>query len=115
MLSMIREHDYVHYIKTVEKLRELVRGKESDEVKAILDFFDSAKETVDQKLRDFTNSNQYVLWCLSDDAQEIILFAKSLVDNRCSKADAVNELICTCAQELMYLISIKCAQFYTED
>ena len=115
MLTMIKTHDYAHYSKNVTKLEGLVSSKASDDEKVILDFLVSSKETVGNKLDSLGNSVAYMHWVLSEDAQEIVLFANSLINNRHSEDDRVDELIRLCADELAYLISSKCAQFYTED
>lgn len=115
MLKMIKMHDYAHYSKNVMKLGEVIRVNPSNDEKVILDFLVSAKETVGDKLDTLGNSIAYMHWVLSEDAQEIVLFANSLVNNRHSNDDKTDELIRLCADELAYLISPKCAQFYIED
>jgi len=115
MLQMIKEYDYAHYVQDVEKLKCLVGEKQSAEEVTILDFFDSAQETVAKKLDTLANSTAYMYWCLSDEAQEILLFANSLSQRHKSSSKQVDVQICKCADGLAYVISIKCAQFYTED
>ena len=116
MLTMIKMHDYAHYSKDVEKLRGLMETKEvTRDEKMILEFLVSSQEAVAGKLDALPNSAAYMYWCLSDDAQEISLFAKSLAVNCHSACKEIDTLIRKCADSLMYLISIKCAQFYTED
>ena len=75
---MIKEYDYAHYVRNVEKLRSLVANAKDTEEATILDFFDSAKETVAKKLNTLEHSSAYMYWCLSDEAQELSVFAKSL-------------------------------------
>ena len=116
MLTMIKLHDYAHYSKDVEKLRGLLneRTGTADE-KMILDFFVSSQEAIASKLDTLPNSAAYWCWCLSDDGQEISLFANSLAVNRHSLSKEIDELIRSCAEQLAYLLTYKCAQFYTED
>jgi len=116
MLTMIKLHDYAHYSKDVEKLKCLLETKTntSDE-KMILDFFVSSQEIVGNKLNTLPNTTAYMYWCLSDDGQEISLFSKNLTANCHSDNKEIDDLIRTCAEQLAYLISFKCAQFYTED
>ena len=115
MLQLIKEYDYNHYAKLVQKLGTLIENKENHEERMIYDFLVFAQRMVEVKLDTLNHSGEYLIWCLSDDAQDIVLFAKSISENRSSNNDSINDLIQQCANELMYLISIKCARFYTED
>lgn len=116
MLRMIREYDYAHYTRNVEKLIALTDGREkTDEEKLIFDFLSSAQEQVDVKLDTLNSTTEYIVWCLSEEAQEITLFARSLRDGRKFVKDEFNSLIVKCVDDLLYLLSVKCAQFYTED
>ena len=115
MLGFILEYDYAHFVKHVEKLGRMLEAKASEDEKLILDFFSSAKKTVENKLRTLENSSEYLHWCLSDNGQEIALFAKSLSESRQQRSSDVDVLIFQCAEELAYLISFKCASFYNED
>lgn len=118
MLIFIKECDYASYSNNVAKLSKMLNEKdvkaEIDE--SVIDFFSAAEKKIGLKLDSCKNSSEYASWCRSEEARAIDSHAHYVISQCVSEAKTFFEqLIKICAEDVSYLLSQKCANFYNED